>query len=323
MAAIVISLLTLCASASAWIAVTPVANNKVDVFQMDDAGKNQKDVLSFPVAVGEVLSPNSFSCGRCFCLIMTTSRVTMTSTLYNMSFCLVPQPAVETQVTLPGLAYNLHSFEGEGDGGNGITILIDHTTTPQSYHVVQVVGKAVQRAVDISPYVDAMGGNVYPGGTAFCAESKTLWVAIQTRDPEFDTLITLDLNANKVIKNITMPKPALTSHFADCSTNTLGGFTQQSALGLSTVYVGNLDEAGVFTAFDSAALPKGSTMQLAAIGDFMHDPRLRWDPSSYGAILYSAPMSLPGLLFVSTAGKKGPASLNPLTTLPASISVEY
>jgi len=240
-----------------------------------------------------------------------------------MSFCIVPTPALETQVVLPGIAYNLHAFEGEGDGGNGFTLLIDHTTTPQSYHVVQVVGKQVQRAVDISAYVDGpFQGNVYPGGTAFCAESKTLWVAIQTQNPAYDTLLTIDVNQNKVLQNISMPKPSLSSHFADCAASppAVGGFTQATTLGVSSVYVGMLDAVGAFKAFDTMPLPEGSTMQLAAIGDFMHDPR--WNPSEYGAILYSSPMKLPGLLFTSTRGK-APATLTPLTVVAASISVEY
>lgn len=77
-----------------------------------------------------------------------------------MSFCLVPTPVITNKVTLPGIAYNLHSAEGEGaydhvswllnvadqthsclvagDGGNGYSLLITQGGT--SFEVIQQVG---------------------------------------------------------------------------------------------------------------------------------------------------------------------------------------
>jgi hypothetical protein len=82
-----------------------------------------------------------------------------------------------------------------------------------------------------------------------------------------------------------------------------------------------LTAAGQFTVLDSAALPAGSTMKLAGIADFQDFAK--WGASEYGAILYSKPLQLPGLLFVSSAGAKGPATLSPLGVAAASIAVEY
>lgn len=87
--------------AAAWIAVSPVTAGTVDVFQMDDKGAKTKDVVSFPVARGERVDPNAFSCGRCFCLVLATNTAARTSTLYNISFCLVPTPALESALPLP------------------------------------------------------------------------------------------------------------------------------------------------------------------------------------------------------------------------------
>ena len=94
----------------------------------------------------------------------------------------------------------------------------------------------------------------------------------------------------------------------------------KDATGISSINVGTFDPIGKWTLLDSAALPEGSTMRLAAIGDYMHDPR--YNPSEYGALLYSGPYTLPGLLFTST-GKAGSAKLAPLAVVAASISVEY
>ena len=252
-------------------------------------------------------------------MILTTNAVTKTSGLYNISFCIVPTPALESRIALPRIAYNIHSNKGEGDGGDGYTILIDHTRSLQTFEIVRVHGNAIERIVDISSYVDDNGGgNVYPGGTAFCASSSTLWVAIQTKNPSFDTLLSISLASNTVLTNISMVKPALASHFADCSTNSVGGFTQQASI----VQVGMLSATGAFTVLDSLALPAGtpSNMRLAAIGDFMHISK--WAASEYGAILYTGKYELPGLLFVSQ-GKPGSATLVPLNVVAASVSVEY
>lgn len=320
-----LALAALAAPAAAWIAISPVdATGKVTAFSLADSGAKGADVITFPVNAGEAVFPNAFACGRCFCLLLGTNIQARTSTLYNFSFCAwVPTPTLESMVHLPGVAYNLHSFEGEGDGGDGVTLFIDHTKTPQTFSVIQVVGAQVSRVVDISAYVDLFSGNIFPGGTAFCAETLTMWVAVQTRDPTRDTLITVDLVKRQVVGNVSIAKPALAAHFADCSTNSVGGFTIAPGAGGApgTVQVGSLSAAGAFTVLDEAALPAGSALQLSGIAAYLHDPR--WNPSEFGALLYSGRgEKLPGAIFVSS-GKMGSATLNPLDVEAASISVAY
>ena len=320
-----LSSLALPLAAAAWIAVSPVdpATGKVTAFQLDDKGARGADVLAFPVQAGETVLPNAVACGRCFCRALGTNAQAKSATLYNFSFCLVPTPALESILPLGGVAYNLHSGEGEGDGGNAYSLLIDHTKTPQTFSVIQVVGAQVSRVVDISAYVDLFSGNIFPGGTAFCAETLTMWVAVQTRDPTRDTLITVDLVKRQVVGNVSIAKPALAAHFADCSTNSVGGFTIAPGAGGApgTVQVGSLSAAGAFTVLDAAALPAGSALQLSGIAAYLHDPR--WNPSEFGALLYSGRgEKLPGAIFVSS-GKMGSATLNPLDVEAASISVAY
>ena len=314
--------------AAAWIALSPVdATGKVTAFQLADTGARGADIITFPVNAGEVVLPNAFACGRCFCLVLATNPPARSSTLYNFSFCAwVPTPTLESMVHLPGIAYNIHSFEGEGDGGDGITLLTDHTKRPATYSVARVAGNQVEPLVDISKFVDAFGGNIFPGGTAWCASTQTLWVAIQTQNPAHDTLITVDLGKRAVVGNLSIVKPALTAHFADCGSNAVGGFTQVGAAapgGQATVQVGMLTKAGAFNVLDQIKLPAGSSLHLTGIADFLHDPR--WNPSEYGALLYSgAPggETLPGAIFTSK-GKMGSATLSPLNVQAASISVEY
>jgi len=289
---------------------------------MDDNGNKGADTLIFPVSAGEFIDPNAFACGRCFCLILTTVPEQLTSYLYNMSFCLVPTPVVTSKTKLNGLAYNLHSAEGEGDGGAGYTILI--SPAADKYEIVTVNGGVLTPIIDISSYVDPHRGAIYPGGTAFCAETLRMWVAISTRNPNYDTLITVDLASNKVLFNQSIVKPALSSHFADCSTNAVGGLTQVAgAGGVSTIQLGMLTSEGSFNVLDAIDLPAGSDMVLSGVADFMHDPR--WAASEYGAILYSRdhPLALPGLLFTSSAKKSGPAKLAPLGVVAAAVAVGY
>ena len=153
------------------MAVSPVGKGgAVNVFTLSDAGEDTKEVLSFAVNNGETIAPGAFACGRCFCLMLGTNFAAKTSTLYNMSFCLVPTPALESQFKLPGIAYNLHSAEGEGDGGSAYTIFINHHADPQTYHVARVSGQTIQPIVDISEFVDNdNGGGVFAGGSAVCA----------------------------------------------------------------------------------------------------------------------------------------------------------
>ena len=106
-------LASLNAIAAGWIAVGPVVNNAVDVFEVGNNGAKGKDVLTIPLAPGETTSANSFTCGRCFCLLLTQNEAAKKSTLYNMSFCLVPVPAVESNVSINSLTTNLHSNLGE------------------------------------------------------------------------------------------------------------------------------------------------------------------------------------------------------------------
>jgi len=316
------------APAAAWIALSPIdATNKVTAFNLADTGVRGNNVITFPVNAGEIVLPNAFACGRCFCLVLGTNPQARSSTLYNFSFCAwVPTPTLESMVHLPGVAYNLHSFEGEGDGGDGITLLIDHTARPPTFSVVRVTGNAVAPLVDISKYVDAFDGTIFPGGTAWCASTQTLFVAVQTQNPAHDTLITVDLGKRQVVGNLSIVKPALTAHFADCATNSVGGFTQQAAGapgGQATVQVGMLSsKTGAFTVLDQIKLPAGSPLQLRGIADFLHDPR--WSASEYGALLYSAggAETLPGAIFASK-GTMGSGTLNPLKDQAASISVEY
>jgi hypothetical protein len=175
--------------------------------------------------------------------------------------------------------------------------------------------------VDISNYVVPHRGNVYPGGTAFCANTLTLWVAVQTRNPAYDLLLTVDVGAGRVTGNMSITKPALAAHFADCTVNQVGGMTQVDAgNGVSTVQMGLLSSDGSFSVLDSLDLPVGSPLRLAGIADYLH----LFAPFEYGAVLYAgSPEVLPGALFVSTAKKSGPATLNPLNVAVASIAVEY
>ena len=298
-----LALAALAAPAAAWIAISPVdATGKVTAFSLADSGAKGADVITFPVNAGEAVFPNAFACGRCFCLLLGTNIQARTSTLYNFSFCAwVPTPTLESMVHLPGVAYNLHSFEGEGDGGDGVTLFIDHTKTPQTFSVARVTGNTVAPLVDISKFVDAFAGNVFPGGTAWCASTQTLYVAIQTQNPTHDTLITVDLGKRAVVGNLSIVKPALTAHFADCATNSVGGLTQVPAPapgGQAVVQLGMLTKAGAFNVLDQIKLPAGSPIHLTGIADYLHDPR--WGPSEFGALLYSGDReALPGAIFAA------------------------
>jgi hypothetical protein len=315
-------LLLTSSSAIGWLSVQNAAGPSVNVFTLNDDGTQGKAVLSFPIKNGEIVRNNAMACGRCFCLILGTNANTQTSTLYNMSFCLVPTPTLESQVSLPGYAYNLHSNEGEGDGGNGYTILETTKNKVTSYEVVKVSGANIIREIDISEYVNLFQGNVYPGSTAFCAETSTMWVAIQTTNPLQDTLLTLNLATKSVIANISITKPALTGHFADCSSNLVGGVTIKNVAGVNNVQFGMLSPAGAFTVLDQIALPKGSTAHLAGIADFLHMPK--WNPFEYGTILYAGGPGdqLPGML-VTSKGQMGSGQMAPLSTVVSSVSVEY
>jgi hypothetical protein len=326
-------LLSALAASDAWLAVTPIdkATLSVDVFQMANNGSRQRDVLTIPVTAGEELDGNAFTCGRCFCLMLTNNRATTTSYLYNMSFCLVPTPKLESKLTVPNaVAYNLHSNRGEGDGGAGYTVLIDHAAAPAPAFVVARLSAAgATRLVDISRYVDADGGGVYPGGTAYCADSSTMWVAVlagRGGRPQ-DTLVTVDLASGAVVSNISLTSPALAAHFASCgAAQVVGGVNQVSGGGgTSTVQIGTLSPStGAFTVFDKATLPKAqASFRLAPIAVGIEMPQ--WE-NSYAAALYDGDFALPGLLFVSTGGSGGsgsPATLSPLQDAVVGVADEY
>ena len=74
-------LAALLSTVSAWIAVGPVTKGTLDVFQMTDQGQKVKELVSFPVTAGETMAPNSFACGRCFCLALTSHAAIKTSYL--------------------------------------------------------------------------------------------------------------------------------------------------------------------------------------------------------------------------------------------------
>jgi hypothetical protein len=258
--------------------------------------------------------------------MLGTNFAAKTSTLYNISFCLVPTPALESKFALPGIVYNLHSAEGEGDGGSAYTIFINHQANPQTYHVARINGKTIQPLVDISEYVDNDQGGVYAGGSAFCATSLTMWVAVHSLNPGHDILLTIDVNNRKVVGNVSIPKPALASHFADCASNSVGGVTQTppNKQGVSNVVLGMLDDrTGAFTKLDSVPLPAGSTLKLSGIADYLDDPRWNFTKSSYGAILLTDGKMLPGALFTSTAGRMGPGKTVPVNVAVAGIAVAY
>lgn len=315
----------LASSALAWMAIQNAAGPSVNIFNLKDDGTEGNAVLSFPLKTGETVRNNAMACGRCFCLILGTNANTQMSTLYNMSFCAwVPTPTLESQVSLPGFAYNLHSNEGEGDGGSGYTILQSTKNKVTTYEVVQISGSQIIREIDISEFVNLFEGKIYAGGTAFCAETATMWIAIQTKNPLQDTLLTLNLATKSVTANISITKPALTGHFADCGSNLVGGVTIKNIAGINNVQFGMLSPAGAFTVLDQIALPKGNTAHLAGIADFLHDPRLPWLPSEYGTILYSGGPGdqLPGML-ITSQGKMGSGKMATLSTVVSSVSVAY
>jgi len=313
----------LVSASASWLAVSPPASGVVDVFTLSDAGAKAADVVSFPIGRGETVDAGAFACGRCFCLLLGTNTAARASTIYNISFCLVPSPALESTLRLPGFAYNLHSAAGEGDGGSGYTVFIDTRATPATYHVAHVDGRAVTPLVDISAFVDADAGGVYPGGTAFCAETRTMWVAVKTASPAFDTLLTIDVGARAVTGNVSTPKPALTAHFADCKANAVGGVTQTppDATGAASVVFGMVDAAtGRFSPLDAVPLPRGSALALTGAADFLDD--MRWAASEYGAVLLTDGR-LPGAIVTSSAGRNGPGKLGALAVDVAGVAVAY
>lgn len=313
-----------------WLAVSPIVNNAIDMFQLDNNGTKVKDILSIPVTAGEQTNGNAFSCGRCFCLLLTTNPKLKHSYLYNISFCLVPQPTLESKITLTGLAYNLHSERGEGDGGAGYLILIDHTQTPTQYVITYVNGKTITKLVDISSYVDRTSATtIYPGGTAYCADTGTMWISIQNNNNgKEDTLLMVNLQSQKILANVSLVNPSLTAHFASCgAVQRVGGVNQiLNSQQQNIVQIGLLDiTSGAFNVFDSQTLPSDkNNYQLSPIVEGIIMPQ--WE-NSYGSILYAKgdPFTLPGLLFVSYGGgtTNPPATFGSLAEAVTAVADEY
>ena len=139
---------------------------------------------------------------------------------------------------------------------------------------------------DISKYVDAAKSTILPGGTAYCADSETLWVAVSAPAAAASTLVTVDLSTGAVTANISYTNPILAAHFADCKGQRVGGLTIQVGRGDGTpalgrwsgrkcrslcmqplgaskaVVAGWLSADGFFNAFDHATLPEGSTYEV-------------------------------------------------------------
>jgi len=316
-----------------WLAVSPIKNNNIDLFQLDNNGTKVKDILSIPVTNGEQMNSNAFTCGRCFCLLVTVNPKLQHSYLYNISFCLVPVPTLESKITLQGIAYNLHSNRGEGDGGTAYTILMNTMVNPHQYIVTSIQSTTVTKLIDISNYVDYNNVNtIYPGGTAFCADSGNLWISIQNSKNFFnkqDILLMVNVNTKQIIQNISLVNPALIAHFASCGTvQQVGGIIQliNPNQNENIVQIGLLNlNTGNFNIFDSKGLNTNQqNYRLSPIVEGIIMPQ--WE-NSYGSILYEKndPFTLPGLLFVSYGGGNNnpPATFSNINEPVMAVADEY
>jgi hypothetical protein len=305
---------------AAWLAVGPIRDGHVEMFKLGDDGKKGASVLTIPVTPGEVLDSNSFTCGRCFCLMLTTDVTTQSSFLYNASFCLVDKPALESKVKVPFVATNLHCNLGEGDGGNGYSVR--ENKEAREWSIVQFVGEQSVDLVNITSYVAQYGpdGGIYPGGTAYCANSNTMWVAIESASRDTDTLLTVDLTS-KEVKSVSWRMPLLPGHFANCKSQIPGGIMLQSGPGgKKNVIIGELSTIGALNPLDSLALPAGSKLDVTPIVDVIATPLFS---SEYGAILKDPTNpNEAGSLFVSK-GVPGSAKLLPLGTMVTALAVAF
>lgn len=311
----------LAVAARAWIVAGPVAGGAIDVFQMDNTGARVKDVVSVPVTAGEETAPNAFACGRCFCLLVTNDPAAFRSYVYNISFCLVPVPAVESKLPLPGIAFNLHSNLGEGDGGNGWALVLESQKTPPTWNVVEVIGNTVRQVLDVTALVGA--GFVYPGGTAFCADTLTMWVAVDVPGGDKDTLLTIDLAARKVTSVLALNNPVLASHFGNCKATPPmpgGVMVQSSGPGRHAVVYGFITPEGDFAPADSASVPAGTQLDASPLAAFIDETAFG---SPVGALLYTNG-GLPGALFVSTPNSgRGDATVKDVNFIVSGIAMEY
>ena len=206
--------------------------------------------------------------------------------------------------------------------------MVDRSTTPQKFAVATIVGAALRTLVDISAYVNTgngVQGTIWPGGTAYCSSTHTLWVAIDAPGGDKDSLITVNLATGLVTSALTLDSPVPASMFANCKTSTPGGvILQSSGPGRHAVVIGEINAAtGAWTALDAADLPAGSNLDVTPIVDVVETAQFT---SAYGAVLTTPGNAMPGTLFVSTAasgGARGSATLSPLGAIVTAVAVEY
>jgi hypothetical protein len=338
-----LALLCTAPGALGWMAAGPIEDGAVKLFELKNGAKG-KDVFSVKVGAGEELESNALTCGRCFCLLLTQNAAARTSTLYNVSFCPAgvspgapPAPGLNSKLTVPTVTTNLHSNYGEGDGGNGYSLTVDKSSTPPAHKIVMYDGSSgppgtIVPVVDITAHMTVNGeqGQVWPGATAFCPESNTMWVAIDAPHGANDVLLTIDLES-KAVRSVPLHMPAAGGLFANCAKKSVGGvFVMSNGPGRKSVVMGEYDAAGSFKGVDSFNLPKGSTLDMTGIVDtILWQNHPDWN-NEVGAVLLSTSadgkQSLPGAVFTSKAekgGQPGGAVLSPLNVAVAAIAVEY
>ena len=326
------------AVSATWAAVGPVVsagavggNGTVDFFMLNDDGSKAKDVMQIPVGKGETLAPNSFTCGRCFCLLLTQDLSNKASYLRNVTFCGTPGPpgipaqGLQSTVKINSVTTNLHSNYGEGDGGNGYSIQIGDGG---KYQVVTFAGSSTNTIVDISKHVAAVnGGQINPGASAFCpklaAGVDLMWVGVSSADGKEDTILTIDVAGGRVASTTSLKAPLGAGLFANCLTHRPGSVVLQSAGGgQKTLSLVEYDETGGAEAVDSVKLPAGSSYDVTPIVDTIVSGKFK---AEFGAILLSPGLKLPGAIFTSKAesGAKNTGSLGDLKELVMSIAVAY
>jgi len=334
---LVVAVLQLPGQASAWMAIGPITpakdasgNGTVHMFGLNDDGTKGKDVLVFPIGPGETLGPNSFTCGRCFCLLLTQNQAAATSYLYNATFCGTPGPpgippqGVHSRLAIPSLTTNLHSNYGEGDGGNGYSIEL----AGAKQVVVEFDGgtQKTRRIVDISAHVKAVkGGTIAEGSSAMCPGRDTLWVGVTSASGNGDTLLTIDLKARRVASATILKLPLGAGLFANCKTDRPGSVLLQTAGKANAVTVGEYDILGNFVPVDSIKLPEGSNLDVTPIVDTIVWQSVPW-ATELGAVLMGKGFTLPGALLTTKAESPGgerSAVLSPLKELVMSIALAY
>jgi hypothetical protein len=312
-------ILTLAAApVPAWLGVAIGAiPNSLDLVQVQSNGKISQQILNFPIDPSEIEEDGAFACGRGFCLLVTNLLSQGKSVLRNISFFNPPQ--VLSTVVFDHLSYNLHSNLGEGDGGSAHLII--HDTTANTWIIGEIDTNVVVPVVDITSEVNLQGGQIYSGGSAYCAPTSTMWVAIDRPGGDTDTLLTVDLATKKVTATLALNMPVLASHFADCNANRPGGYlVHSSGKSRHSVVSGLIDLIdGGFDPVDAIDLPPGSKLDISSIG-----AALSPFSASYGAVLYTDTNTLPGSLYVSTpANGRGSAVLNDLDTVIFGLALEY